>query len=169
MDPIVWLLLRTVYHISVGIALFLCAVLVLEKIQCHSNGFCHEVRWDTPPPTSSTPTVYLIGYIPNASHECEATSLLSPPPFPGLGNAACMGNSTENNATMGQFIIHLENIALPEDPVLNCPTHWLPSHSIPFRLFFLSCIQSLTWTPKITSLCTLGFSIWFHWICCLKQ
>lgn len=61
MDPVVWLLLRMVYHIYVEIALFLCAVLVLEKIQCHSNRFCHEVRCNTTVPNFSTPTVCLTG------------------------------------------------------------------------------------------------------------
>lgn len=42
-----------------------------------------------------------------------------------------------------------------------------PSHSVPFSCF-LSCIQSLTWTPKTGSLCILGLSIWFHWIFYLK-
>lgn len=136
MDAIVWLLLRMVYHISVEIALFLSAMLVLQKIRCHSTRFCHEVRCDTTVPTFSAPMVCLSGWVPSASCDCEATLLLSCPPSPGLGNAACMGNSIRNDARMGQFLRHLENFALPEDPVLDSPTHWHPFSPCPFQAVF---------------------------------
>lgn len=67
--------------------------------------------------------VCLTGYVLSASCECESPSPLSRPPSAGLGNAAGMGNSTRNDARMGQFIIHLENFALAEDPVLGSPAH----------------------------------------------
>lgn len=66
---------------------------------------------------------------------------------------------------MGQLLILVENFALLADPVLDTLP---PSHPVLFSCF-LSCIQSLMWTPKTGSLCTLGFSIWFHWSFYLKQ
>lgn len=56
-----WLLPKMLYGISIETALFLCAMLVLEKIPCHSNRFCHEVRYDTTVPNFSVPMACLTG------------------------------------------------------------------------------------------------------------
>lgn len=61
-------------------------------------------------------------------------------PFQAFIMLPVWGTLTWNNTRMGQFITYLENVALPEDPILDCPTHWpyplTPFSPYPYQAVF---------------------------------